>query len=168
MMFGIWDGDHEDTVEALSLPVFMLAQAVDSMEQVKQLGKEEKEHEEEEEEELIMNIVTAILSVLPFAGSIIGRIAGIAWMVQAAIVVELIGSTALSVYDVVKNEGNPAMAVLGMLLGAAGARTGRNYASAAVKRREIDAADIGKLGDVFKRHDDAFRKIIPANRFCAA
>ncbi|GFF45306.1 alpha-1,3-glucanase/mutanase, putative [Aspergillus udagawae] len=163
MMFGIWDGDHDDTVEALSLPVFMLVQAVDSMEQVKQLGKEEKEHEEEE---LIMNIVTAILSVLPFAGSIIGRIAGITWMTQAVIVVELVGSTALGVYDVVKHEGNPAMAVLGLLLGAAGARTGKNYASAAIKRREIGASDIAKLGDVFKRHDDAFRKLIPANRFC--
>ncbi|GFF51450.1 hypothetical protein IFM46972_09301 [Aspergillus udagawae] len=42
------------------------------------------------------------------------------------------------------------MAVLGLLLGAAGTRTGRNYTSAAIKRREIDAADIAKLGDVFQ------------------
>ncbi|KAF7114772.1 hypothetical protein CNMCM5793_000311 [Aspergillus hiratsukae] len=163
MMFAIWDGDYDDTVEALSLPVFMLAQAVESMEHVKQLGKEEKEHEEEE---LVMTIVTAILMVVPFAGGIIGQIAGIAWVTQALFVLEIVGSTALGVYDVVKNEGDPAMAVSGLLLGAAGARTGKNYASAATKRREIDAADIGKLGDVFKRHDDAFRRLIPANRFC--
>jgi hypothetical protein len=34
-MFGFWDRDDEDAVEALLLPVFMLAQAVESMEQVK-------------------------------------------------------------------------------------------------------------------------------------
>jgi hypothetical protein len=33
-------GDYDDAAEAVSLPVFMLAQAVESMEQVKQLGKE--------------------------------------------------------------------------------------------------------------------------------
>jgi hypothetical protein len=32
MMFGFWDGDYDDAAEAVSLPVFMLAQAVESME----------------------------------------------------------------------------------------------------------------------------------------
>ncbi len=77
MMFGFWDGDDEDAVEALSLPVFMLAQEVESMEQVKQLGKNEKEYEETE---LIMAILTAILMVVPFAGKFVGEIAGLTWL----------------------------------------------------------------------------------------
>jgi hypothetical protein len=165
MMFGFWDGDYEDAVEALSLPVFMLAQAVESMEQVKQLGKDEKETEETE---LIMAILTAILMVVPFAGEFVGEIADLAWLVEAAVVVDIIGNTALGVYDIVKNKDNPGMAVLNMLLGAVGgrgkSRSGENYSNAASKRRELGVEDVGKFGAVFKRNDDGLRKVIPANR----
>ncbi|KAL6232775.1 hypothetical protein BDW75DRAFT_242613 [Aspergillus navahoensis] len=160
-MFGFWDGDYYDAVEAVSLPVFMLVQAVESMEQVKQLGKEEKEYEEKE---LIMKILTAVLVVVPFAGEIIGEIAGLAWVVEAAIVVDILGNAAMGVYDVVKNKGSPAMAVLDLLLGASGGRTGKNYSNAALKRREMGAEDASKFGDVFKRHDDALRRVIPVDR----
>ncbi|KGO66152.1 Glycoside hydrolase, family 71 [Penicillium expansum] len=155
MMFGFWDGDFDDAAEAVSLPVFMLAQAVESMEQVKQLGMEEKKYEETE---LIMKILTAILVVVPFAGEIVGEIAGLAWVVEAAIVVDIVGNAAMSVYDAVKNKGSPAMAVLDLLLGSARVRTGKNYSHAASKRREMGAEDVSKFGDVFKRHDDALRR----------
>lgn len=161
MMFGFWDGDYEDAVEAVSLPVFMLAQTVESMEQVKQLGKEEKEAEETE---LILMILTAILFVVPFAGEIVGEISGLAWMVEAAVVVDVLGNAAMSVYDVIKNKENPAMAVLGLILGAAGGRTGKNYSSAASMRRRMGADDVSTFGDVFKRHDDALRRLIPVDR----
>ncbi|KAL4811968.1 glycosyl hydrolase family 71-domain-containing protein [Aspergillus spinulosporus] len=161
MMFGIWDGDYDDAVEAVSIPVFMLAQAVESMEQVKQLGKQEKEYEETE---LIMKILTAVLVVVPFAGEIFGEIAGLAWVVEAAVVVDVIGNAAMGVYDAVKNKGSPAMTVLDLLLGAAGGRTGKNYSNAASKRREMGVEDVSKFGDVFKRHDDALRRVIPADR----
>ncbi|KAJ6163877.1 Glycoside hydrolase family 71 [Penicillium chrysogenum] len=161
MMFGFWDGDYDDAAEAVSLPVFMLAQAVESMEQVKQLGKEEKELEEKE---LIMKILTAVLIVVPFAGEIVGEIAGLAWVVEAAVVVDIVGNAAVGVYDVVKNKASPAMAAVDILLGAAGRRTGKSYSNAASKRREMGAEDVSKFGDVFKRHDDALRKVIPVDR----
>lgn len=165
MMFGFWDGDDEDAVEALSLPVFMLAQAVESMEQVKQLGKNEKEYEETE---LIMAILTAILMVVPFAGEFVGEIAGLTWLVEAAVVVDIIGNTALGVYDIVTNKDHPGMAVLNMLLGAMGvrgkSRSGENYSNAASKRRELGVEDVGKFGAGFKRYDDGLRKVIPTNR----
>ncbi|GES56905.1 alpha-1,3-glucanase/mutanase [Aspergillus terreus] len=161
MMFGFWDGDYDDAVEAVSVPVFMLAQAVESMEQVKQLGQEEKEYEETE---LIMKIVTAVLFVVPFAGEIAGEVAGLAWLVEAAVVVDLIGNTVMGVYDAVKNKGSPAMVVLDLLLGATGRRTGKNYSNAAAKRREMGADGVSGFGDVFKRHDDALRRVIPVDR----
>ncbi|KAJ5165678.1 Glycoside hydrolase family 71 [Penicillium coprophilum] len=161
MMFGFWDGDYDDAVEAVSLPVFMLAQAVESMEEVKELGKQEKELEETE---LIMKILTAVLVVVPFVGEIAGEIAGLAWVIEAAVVVDILGSTALGVYDAVKNKASPAVAVVDILLGAAGRRTGKNYSKAASKKREMGAEDVSKLGDVFKRHDESLRKVIPADR----
>jgi hypothetical protein len=161
IMFCFWDGDYDDTAEALSLPVFMLAQAVESMEQVKQLGKEEKELEETE---LIMRILTAVLLVVPFALEIVGEVAGLAWVVEAAVVVDIVGNAAVGVYDVVKNKASPAMAVVDILLGAMGRRTGKNYSNAASKRREMGVEDVSKFGDVFNRHDDALRKMIPVDR----
>ncbi|CAG8386345.1 unnamed protein product [Penicillium salamii] len=161
MMFGFWDGDDEDAVEAASIPVFMLAQAVESMEKVKELGKEEKDIEETE---LIMKILTAVLIVVPFAGEVVGEVVGMAWVVEAAIVVDILGNAAASIYDVVKNKESPAMAVVDILLGAAGRRTGKNWSKAATKRRELGVEDVPKFGDVFKRNDDELRKVIPVDR----
>lgn len=74
LMFGFWNGDYEDAVEAVSLPVFMLAQTVESMEQVKQLGKEGKK---DEGTQLILMILTAVLFVVPLAGEIVSEISGL-------------------------------------------------------------------------------------------
>jgi hypothetical protein len=72
------------------------------------------------------------------------------------------------VYDIVKNKDNPGMAILNMLLGAAGGRgklkSGENYSNAASKRWELGVEDVGKFDAVFKRYDDGLRKIIPADR----
>ncbi|OQE35495.1 hypothetical protein PENCOP_c013G05759 [Penicillium coprophilum] len=161
MMFGFWDGDYDDAVEAVSLLLFMLAQAVESMEEVKQLGKEKKELEETE---LILKIPTAVLVVVPFIGEIAGEIAGLAWVIEAAVVVDIFGSTALGVYDAVKNKTSPAVAVVDILLGAAGRKMGGNHSKAASKRWEMGAEDVSNLGDVFKRHDESLRKVIPTER----
>lgn len=168
MMFGFWDGEDEEAVEALSLPVFMLAQTVESMEQVKQLGKDEKQYEDSKKTELILMILTAILMVVPFAREFVGEVAGLAWLAEVAVVVDVVGNTALGVYDIVKNKDHPEMVVLNLLLGAAGGRgklrSGENYSNAASKRREFGVEDVGKFGAVFKRYDDGLRKVIPVNR----
>lgn len=55
-------GTTMDAVEAFSIPVFMLMQAVDGMAQAKALGAQE-EKEEEEEEKRRKNFIILIVSV---------------------------------------------------------------------------------------------------------
>ncbi|KAJ5498736.1 Glycoside hydrolase family 71 [Penicillium expansum] len=73
-------------------------------------------------------------------------IAGLAWVAKAAIVVDIVDNAAMGVYDVVKNKGTPAMAVLDLLLGSARVRTGKNYSNAASKRQEMGRRMLASLG----------------------
>lgn len=59
-----WDGAAlTDPAQAYSLPVFMLAQAINDMAEAKKLGEKE-EQEEEEEEERKKNFILLIISVV--------------------------------------------------------------------------------------------------------
>lgn len=57
-------GSLQDAVQAYSVPVFMLMQAVDSMAQAKALGQKEEEKEEEEERKRKENLILLIVSVV--------------------------------------------------------------------------------------------------------
>ncbi|KKA17641.1 hypothetical protein T310_8420, partial [Rasamsonia emersonii CBS 393.64] len=62
LMLAEWNGTALDAAQVLALPVAMVQQAVDSMAQVKQIGKTE---EEQKKKELILDIVTAVVAVVP-------------------------------------------------------------------------------------------------------
>ncbi|QMW33048.1 alpha-1,3-glucanase/mutanase [Aspergillus flavus] len=162
LSFFLWDGDDDDAVAALSMPVFMLLQAVDSMATVKQIGEEEKEHEEEAKRNLILIILSAVLLILPFAGEVVGAVTGIAWVADAAAIADISASIALAGYDIVKDPKSAPMELLNILFAGAG-RTAKNFSRAADVRRGIKAGELAKFGSVFKENDEALRSLI---RFC--
>lgn len=71
IMIGQWiNGTSEDAVQAYSMPVFMLMQAVENMAQAKNLGTQEKQDEEEEEKrkkDFILLIVSVVLIVSKYS-----------------------------------------------------------------------------------------------------
>ncbi|KAH7400548.1 chitinase [Phaeosphaeria sp. MPI-PUGE-AT-0046c] len=72
---GIWDGSNGDVAQVLSVPVFLFAQAIDSMEEAKAKGGEIIE---EEKKNLILTIISALLFLIPFVGEIAAIAAGAA------------------------------------------------------------------------------------------
>ncbi|OGM43096.1 hypothetical protein ABOM_008232 [Aspergillus bombycis] len=162
LSFFLWDGDDDDAVAALSMPVFMLLQAVDSMATVKQIGEEEKEHEEEAKRNLILIILSAVLLILPFAAEVVGAVTGIAWIADAATIADVSASIALAGYDIVKDPKSAPMELLNILFAGSG-RTAKNFSKAADVRRGIKVGELAKFGSVFKEHDEALQSLI---RFC--
>ncbi|KAE8144645.1 glycosyl hydrolase family 71-domain-containing protein [Aspergillus avenaceus] len=162
LSFFLWDGDDDDAVAALSMPVFMLLQAVDSMVTVKQIGKGEEEAEKEAKHDLILIILSAVLLILPFAAEVVGAVTGIAWIADAAAIVDISGSMALAGYDIVKDPKSAPMELLNILFAGSG-RTAKNFSKAADVRRGIKVGNLAKMGSVFRDHDSALQSLI---RFC--
>lgn len=69
----MYDGADDDVLNVMILPVSLAMQAVDAMARVIVIDEEE---EEEERKQLVLDIVSAILFVLPFAGEALGAEVG--------------------------------------------------------------------------------------------
>ncbi|CAN9444401.1 unnamed protein product [Alternaria alternata] len=153
---GIWDGSNGDVVQVLSVPVFLFAQAVDSMEEAKEKGGEIRE---EEKKNLIITIISALLFLIPFVGEFAAMAAGAATVARMIAMAGMIGNAAFTIADVVANPENAAMAIMG-LLSAGRVRKPRDFAELGAARRAQTKFDVSKMGATFKKHDDSLQKVL--------
>lgn len=157
---GIWEGNNADVVEVLSMPVFMMVQAVEGMATAKEIGDEV---EEEEEKNLILTIITAVLFFVPVVGQFSAAAAGLVGLARAFAAAGAAGSLAMTIVDIIENPEAAPMAIASMLLGGR-IRTPKNFADAAAARRAMSDAMRGNVGDVFKKHDDTLQRVLAACR----
>ncbi|KAL4879465.1 hypothetical protein BJY04DRAFT_220061 [Aspergillus karnatakaensis] len=155
MAIGSWEGDDDDVIQVLSMPIFMIIQAVEAMAEAKEIGEE---LEEEEQERLILGIISAVLFFLPFGGVAaaavnMGRLARIISMASLA------GEAGLAMVDIINDPLMAPLVILDML-SKRNLRTPNDYRDAANSRRQMSSEGLGKLGDVFKRHDDVLQDIL--------
>jgi chitinase len=156
---GIYDGDELDAVHALATPVFMLAQAVDSMGKVKDIGGKV---EDEKKKQLILLIVSVVLMVVPMVGEIGLELAGLAQLARFAFIAGEIGNAALSLADIAQNPEAAPFAIMGMLMGAAGRgmkfeKALEGYAGA---KKLMSQAGITTLGKVFQEKGGLVASVI--------
>lgn len=151
----IYDPEHneEDAAIALAVPVQMLAQAVQHMADVKEIGAE---IEERKKKELILLIVSLVLMVVPFLSEVGFSIAGMAAMARFAFIGGEIANGALSVADIIDDPSSAPFAIMGMVLGAAGKglKNEDAFAKAASARKVMDDVHVGAMGKTFKEIDD--------------
>lgn len=157
LVLGQWNGTALDAAQVLAMPVAMVQQAVDSMAQVKQIGKTE---EEQKKKELILDIVTAVVAVVPFLGEAGLAAAGLANVARVVALVGEAANAALSGYTIVENPESAPMAIVGMLLGAAALpRNGYSFAKMGQLRRGVKPEDLAKLGKAFTDQDSVLKAI---------
>ncbi|KAE8376069.1 glycosyl hydrolase family 71-domain-containing protein [Aspergillus bertholletiae] len=164
LSFFLWDGDDDDAVTSMSMPVFMLLQTVDSMATVKEIGEEKKEREEVGRRNLILLILSAVLILLPFAAEVVGAVTGVAWIADAATLADISANIAMAGYDIVKDPKSAPMELLSILFAGSG-RTAKNFSRAADVRRGMDVDKMAKFGSIFKENDSALQGLL---RFCKA
>ncbi|KFY91677.1 hypothetical protein V498_05365 [Pseudogymnoascus sp. VKM F-4517 (FW-2822)] len=156
---GSWLGPAVDLVEVLSMPVFMIMQAIDSMLQAKDIGEEMRE---EERRNFILMIISIIFSILPFVGEALGIIGGIAAGIgRIAVLVSTGVDIGLGIEQIVHDKASAPMAILGMLGGGL-TRSEFNIGKLASTRRGFLPTDIKSMGTVFKSRDDQLQTIIGA------
>jgi glucan 1,3-beta-glucosidase len=149
IMGGQWIGSTNDIVSVVSMPVMMLQQAIDSMNNAKALAKTQKA---EDKKNLIIEILSAVLIFIPFLDDIAPA------ALAAARIGTLIGdagSLAITIQEVVSDPSSAPLAILGVL-GAAGATLSdaSNMARLASARRGISDGEIEGLGSKFKSFND--------------
>ncbi|EEP76245.1 conserved hypothetical protein [Uncinocarpus reesii 1704] len=151
-----WEGDEQDIVQVLSMPVFMMVQAIDAMEETKEIAEE---IEEQKKKELFSLLIAALLFFIPFAGEFLAVAAGLARLARLIRIAGEVGDAALTLKDIVENKELAPLAILDLLAGGK-LRGPKSYRDAADVRRSMSAKDLSKMGDVFKMHDDLLQNIL--------
>ncbi len=165
MVLASWGGSGEDVVQSMSLPVFIILQSVESMKDVKKVGQDAKD---DEKKKLILDIVTAVLLLIPFAGELGAAVFGVEQIARIAAMVGQAGSAALTMVDIVNDPEMAPAAIMGMLLGTIPGfgRTPKGFRELSSARRLADPKKLEKFGAIFNKWDTSLQKIIPV-KACA-
>ncbi|KAI0543297.1 glycoside hydrolase [Xylaria curta] len=151
---GQWDRPDE-LVDALSIPVLMVRQAVDSMEEVAKIGEEILDAQRKD---LILFFVSAILFIVP----VIGEGLAAAGLVSLGRIIAILGETGgviEGIYDIANDPESAPLAIFGIVLGVAGIRDAAQVGKAAKFRNDFKAKD-SMLGDVIKGDLDKISKVV--------
>lgn len=153
---GIWEGSNSDVVEVLSMPILMMAQAVDGMARAKEVGED---WENEENKNLLLTIISAVLFFVPAVGQFTAAAAGLVRLARPFAAVGGITGLGMSIVGIVENPESAPLAIAGMMLGGR-IRTPRDYGIAAAARRGLPSAVKEGVGDVFKKNDKSLDNIV--------
>ncbi|OBT38806.1 hypothetical protein VE00_11107 [Pseudogymnoascus sp. WSF 3629] len=154
-------GSPIDAIVAYSMPIFQMAEAIDSMKDVKDIGEKAKE---EAKRSLIFKILSIVFMVIPFVGEALGPIIGSTLAVaRIALLVGEAGNAALSVADIIKDPASTPFAILGLIGGAGGAGSlGRTKAleKASTVRGLLKETDLKKFPQRFQDKDALVQELV--------
>ncbi|KAJ5241649.1 Peptidoglycan-binding Lysin subgroup [Penicillium citrinum] len=166
MRIGAMDASDEDVATALSMPVFMIADTTEQMKNITKIGKEQEKADDEARVSFILDIVSIVLMIIPFAGEAVDAIGGIANVARAAYVVGGAGNAALSVYDIVKNPSSAPFAILGLVMGVDASVVGKasktTFIKAAAFRNAMTEDTLSSFSKEFRANDAIVQDIIKA------
>lgn len=110
---GTFAGSSYDVVDAVSLSIQMVDDAVDNM---KTISDTVDEWDAEKRKSIILAFVTAIFLVIPVLGEIAGSLTAVASIARIAAIVGVAGNTALDVYSIVDDPKNAPLAIFSLVL----------------------------------------------------
>ncbi|KAJ5159039.1 uncharacterized protein N7500_008690 [Penicillium coprophilum] len=144
MTKGSFSLDADDLVDALSLPISMIADAVDSMEKVKEIGEK---IEETKRQAILMAFLTAIFFFIPVVGEVAGAVSSMAAIGRIVALLGEVGNVALDIYTIVDDPKNAPLAIFGLILSPLALTDAVAIGRAASARRSMSADDVAKLGE---------------------
>ncbi|KAI9645025.1 hypothetical protein NHQ30_007064 [Ciborinia camelliae] len=161
MRFNVTNGSGSDVIQAFAMPVAMVSQAIQAMDQVKVLGKTEKE---EEKKKLISLVLTTVLGVVLFVGEAGAELAGLATIASTIAIAGEVANAAFTIYTMVEDPASAPMSALGLLFGIGGiaavSRDAEGLARVAALRREMTADDVAAMGATVEDQAASVQKII--------
>ncbi|EKJ71665.1 hypothetical protein FPSE_08111 [Fusarium pseudograminearum CS3096] len=166
MRIGTSDADPADIVTSFSMPIFMMQDASESIKEMKKIGEDMKETHTQN---LIINILSIVFAVIPFAGWAVTALGGASRIATAALIVGEGSNLAISIVEIVDNPESAPFAILGMLIGAAGLRgsmsPAKAFKQAADARRALSGNDMMAYSQQFRDKDRLVQNIIKSCNF---
>jgi hypothetical protein len=156
LMLNAYDGDAFELVDSISLPVLMIAEAVDSMAQVETAA--DKINEEKRKAQ-ILAFIGAILFFVPIAGEVLGSVAELADIASIIFILGVAGNTALDVYTIVDDPQNAPLAIFSLILEPLSLANLVTITKAANIRRGMSDDDIAKLGTKVTARMQTIKKV---------
>ncbi|KND95324.1 Killer toxin subunits alpha/beta [Tolypocladium ophioglossoides CBS 100239] len=150
MKLGGYIGDELELVDSLSLPIFMLASATESMGTIVQISDEIIA---EQRKVFRRAFLYTFFLILPLIGEIIDSLADLA---EIGLITDLVGGVGYSVidiYTIVYDPGSPPIAVLDKFL------SPQVLANAAKAHYSLCTKEVAKLGDKVKARMDTVDKL---------
>lgn len=142
-----WGNDTDDVVQTISMPVFMLSQAVDAMNSVKDIAKQQKKEDQLKLIILILGTVFSFISFLDEVGPSLGIADGAFEIASAA------GNVGLAIRGIVADPSSAPMEILSALT--LGKTSGtKDFAALAAAKRALSDSDLGSVGKDFKAAED--------------
>jgi chitinase len=155
---GIWMGSNADAVQALAIPVFLVENAIEGMEDAKELGEDA---EKEDAKNKLLLILSLVFLIVPFLGEAAAIAAGAATMAR---VIALIGAGAnagLTLHEVIENPEMAPFAIM-ELLTAGRLKAPKDYTDAVKFRTAMSKDALASLGTKFVKQDEQIQKIVRA------
>jgi hypothetical protein len=153
-----WNNNTDDVVQTIAMPVFMISQAVDAMNSVKDIAEQQKK---EDQIKLIILILGIIFSFIPFldeVGPSLGVAGGIFEITAAA------GNIGLAIQGIVADPASAPMEILSALtLGKS--KTTEDYAGLAAAERALTDDDLTDIGAAFKSDEDKLKTTLKRGCF---
>ncbi|ETS82692.1 hypothetical protein PFICI_04568 [Pestalotiopsis fici W106-1] len=137
-------GDPYELIDAISLPILMIASGVESMQEV---IKTADKIEEAERKAIILAFISALLLFIPIVGEVASAVAGAADVAAVIAILGTVGNAAFDIYTIVDDKDNAPLAIVDLILAPLALADVAIVAKAATIRRGMDVADIAKLGE---------------------
>jgi glucan 1,3-beta-glucosidase len=150
---GQWTGPSDDLLQTMSMPVFMIQQAIAAMATVKQIGENEAK---QKKIDLILEILGIAFIFIPFLDDLAPELEALD---GAFATIGAAGNVALGIQGIVANPSSAPMEILGLLTGP-GIRTEDDFAKMAAARRSLTEDELANIGADFKKTDSEFQDTI--------
>ena len=140
---GIFPGSSYDLVDALGLPIMMIDDAVDNMQQIDDTVDE---WDEAKRKNILMAFLSAIFFFVPVIGQVVGTIATLSNIGRIIVLAGIAGNVAIGIHDIVDDPGNAPLAIFGLILEPLAIFDLAKLSKAANVRRGMSPEDVKALG----------------------
>jgi hypothetical protein len=156
LTFDGWVDSGPDLIDSLSLPIFMIASAIEKMALVETIADE---IEEEKRKAFILAFLSAIFLFIPVIGEVIGSIAELADVGAILSMLGAVGNAGMDIYTIVDDPHNAPLAIFDLILTPLAIGDIAKINKAANIRRGMNAEDVAKLGGSVKSRMDTIDKV---------
>ena len=140
---GIYSGSSYDLVDALGLPILMIDDAIDNMQQIDDTVDK---WEEEKRKNILMAFLSAVFFFVPVVGQVVGTIGTLANVGRILVMAGIAGNVAIGIHDIVDDPGNAPLAIFGLILEPLAVFDLAKISKAANVRRAMSPDDVKALG----------------------